>query len=122
MTENTSETPWTWCDFEREAQAVLEPFEPESVGLMIDCRLGLDETPAAETPVWPEEPPYTRWVACYAVKGDSEGWYVHVDLIRGEPDGATGGRFLMILAKFWRRDDALKAVEALTRIVWTHQW
>jgi hypothetical protein len=47
---------------------------------------------------------------------------VHVDLIRSEPDGAAGGRFLMILAKFWRREDALKAVEALTRIVWAHQW
>lgn len=113
MTENTSETPWTWRDFEREAEAALEPFDPDYAHLSRDSDL-----PPPDSPVWPEEPPYTRWIACYAVKGNSEGWYVHVDLIRS----ATGDRFLMILAKFWSQDHALKAVEALTRIVWAHQW
>lgn len=28
---------------------------------------------------WPEN---VRWVACYAVTGGSEGWYIHIDLIR----------------------------------------
>ena len=119
MTENTPATPWTWRDFEREAETALEPFDPDYAHLSRDWDSDL---PPPDSPVWPEKPPYTRWIACYAVKGDSEGWYVHVDLIRSEPDGATGGRFLMILAKFWRRDDALKAAEALTRIVWAHEW
>ena len=34
---------------------------------------------------WPEK---FRWVACYVVTGDSEGHYIHVDLI----DGYHGGQ------------------------------
>jgi len=115
----TPETPWTWRDFERESQAALEPFEPDSVGLMTFCLQELDNAPSDDSPVWPDAPPHTHWIACYAVKGSSEGWYVHVDLIRSDD---LDRRILVLLAKFWRLEHALKAVEALTRIVWAHQW
>jgi len=31
------------------------------------------------TSIWPTD---THWIACYAVTGNSEGHYIHVDLIR----------------------------------------
>lgn len=41
--------------------------------------------------LWPEY----RWLACYAVRGGSEGYYVHVDAI----DSKTGSRQLILLGK-----------------------
>jgi hypothetical protein len=108
-------TPWTWKEFEAEAQTALEPFEPDY------CHLSSfrENAPADDAPVWPDKPPYTRWVAIYAVSGDSEGWYVHIDRI---PADATNVRQGMLLAKFWSEEHALKAVETLTRLLWAHDW
>lgn len=116
--KTTSATPWTWRDFEREAQAALGPFEPEYVLLAKYSAPPYGDAPPFNTPVWPDEPPYTRWIACYAVPGGSEGWHVYVDLIRGD---RLDRRLLMLSAKFWRLDDALKAAEVLTRIIWAER-
>ena len=117
--KTTPATPWTWRDFEREAQAALEPFAPEYVLLAKYSAPPHGDAPAFDTPVWPEKPPFTRWIACYAMPGASEGWHVYVDLIREDcPDR----RLLMLSAKFCDPNDALKAAEVLTRRVWTQQW
>lgn len=110
----TTQAPWTWFDFEREAQTAVEPFNPESVSLS-QC----SGCPPGDTPVWPDKPPYTRWIACYAVRGASEGWYVHVDLIPVENPECRC--LMMLLAKFWSQDEALKAVKALTRLITAHE-
>ena len=114
MTDQATATPWTWRDFEREARTALEPFAPAYVCLNNDPKL-----PSPDSPVWPDEPPYTSWIACYAVPGASEGWHVYVDLMR---EGCLDRRLLMLSAKFCDPDDALKAAEALTRRVWTQEW
>ena len=44
--------------------------------------------------------PRWRWLACYAVTGDSEGWYVHVDVISGD------SRKLLFLCKTFADMDA----------------
>ena len=115
MTDQATATPWTWRDFEREARTALEPFAPEYVLLAQYSAPPYGEAPSFDPPVWPEEPPLTQWLACYAVPGGSEGWHVYVDLIR---EDRLDHRLLMLSVKFWQLDDTLRAVDALTRLIW----
>jgi hypothetical protein len=48
---------------------------------------------------WPEG----RWIACYAVRGGSEGWYVHIDVITQDRERLPIG-----LAKCWSKELAWK--------------
>jgi hypothetical protein len=62
--------------------------------------------------IWPKG----RWIACYAVRGNSEGWYVHIAVI----DHEGKGHDLLALAKCWSPELALtianKAAELLDAI------
>lgn len=60
-------------------------------------------------PVWDD---HCNRVACYAVRGGSEGWYVHVERQVGSD------RLLIILAKFWCLNRALEFVTWATRKVY----
>lgn len=78
---------------------------------------------------WYETPDYrnlpifdnnAHWISAYAVRGGSEGWYVHIDKI------VVAGRFsgtktceTMLLAKFWSLDRALECVNAATRLIYS---
>lgn len=46
---------------------------PDEYGMNLDT----DMTP--DTPC-----PEHRWIACFAVEGGSEGWYIHVDALTGD--------------------------------------
>ena len=73
---------------------------------------GTDSCEPSETP-WPR----SRWVAVYAVPGNSEGHYIHVDAIgRGASADAEFDRKLVILGKtFCGLDAALAVVAVLTK-------
>lgn len=59
----------------------------------------------------------TRWIACYVVEGDSEGWYMHISAIVRD-DGNKGYREeLVILGKFWDYGNAEKCQQLAQRIV-----
>lgn len=54
-----------------------------------------------------------RWIACYAVTGNSEGHYVHVDLI-----GSEGQRRLVFLCKtFEGMDHAYKIAQRCAELL-----
>lgn len=62
-------------------------------------------------PLWERE---TKWIACYWVEGDSEGYYVHIDKLSADPS-ARGSDFhylsqRMILGKFWYWERAAQCV------------
>lgn len=50
-----------------------------------------------EQVAWPEK---WRWIACYAVRGDSEGYYIHVDVIFSDGTrDSNGTREMLFLGK-----------------------
>ena len=60
-------------------------------------------------------PPRTRWIACYAVEGDSEGHYIHVDAIVQHPSfekGVPHESYPLFLGKtFGGREDAYRTAQ-----------
>lgn len=59
--------------------------------------------------------PKWNWVACYAVKGASEGYYIHLDVITAD----TGILVPLFTGKtFGGMDFALKVSNALTKVFW----
>ena len=103
---------WTWGDVEREAERDLADLCPEYIHL--------DSQTDRDSPVWPEVSPFPRWIACFAVRGGSEGWYTHIDAIH---DDKT--RYVIqtkMLCKFWSQDEALQAVEILSRKILAHEY
>jgi hypothetical protein len=57
-----------------------------------------------------------RWIACYAVKGGSEGYWVHIDLIMADGDIRQN----IGLTKVWSWTAALALSNAATRILHDH--
>lgn len=64
-------------------------------------------------PLWPDTCG-TRWVTCFAVKGGSEGWYVHVERIDRNHVSTN-----IALGKFWNPDSAVLAVSLISRLLLT---
>lgn len=56
-----------------------------------------------------------RWIACYWVIGDSEGYYAHIDRIC--QSNGSESRELVILAKFWDADRAEAFTARAQRLV-----
>lgn len=57
--------------------------------------------------VWPGD---WRWVSCFPVRGTSEGYYIHIEIIHQDPaDRPTSDyrRRLIGMAKCWRWETAL---------------
>jgi hypothetical protein len=50
------------------------------------------------------------WIACYAVRGNSEGYYVHIELICWKTHKVTTLSYM----KVWSWDDALNLARACT--------
>jgi hypothetical protein len=63
---------------------------------------------------WPK---HYRWIACYAVRGDSEGYYVHVDALvvppTHSPLGTPWERRMLLLGKTFGGQEAAFRVAAL---------
>lgn len=55
-------------------------------------------------------------IAVYWVKGDSEGWYVHID----EVYSRCSTRKLILLGKFWDTDRAAAACRDVTEFIYNH--
>ena len=53
-----------------------------------------------------------KWIACYAVKGGSEGYWVHIDLIHRDDQ-----RQNIAMTKVWSWKTALALCNAATRIL-----
>lgn len=70
---------------------------------------GLDQYENEATVMWM----YPRWIACYAVNGDSEGHYIHVDAIKGE------SRQLLFLGKTFRGMEHAQLIASLLA-KWLH--
>ena len=58
-------------------------------------------------------PKSRTWIACYAVKGGSEGYWVHIDLILRDDDRRQN----VAMSKVWSWDAALALSNAATRIL-----
>lgn len=56
--------------------------------------------------------PKAHWIACYAVTGGSEGYYVHVDAIAGEKE-----REMIFLGKFWTFEEATEFAGLLSQLL-----
>jgi hypothetical protein len=66
---------------------------------------------SAELPVFPRG----RWVAVFAVRGASEGYYIHVDVVQVSTDSGLAFRMVpAFLGKTFDAEHAKKAVAALT--------
>lgn len=52
------------------------------------------------------------WIACYPVRGNSEGYYVHIDVIHGNDQ-----RTLIALTKVWDWDKACQLANGAARIL-----
>ena len=57
--------------------------------------------------------PFEARIACFAIPGDSEGYYIHV-----ECPGKEGRRRSLLLGKCWTWDDALELSNVLTRMIY----
>lgn len=67
---------------------------------------------------WPGVQGPAAWIACYAVEGDNEGWYVHVDALwRATHRDDPGRRVLLALGKEWSADRALAVANACARLL-----
>lgn len=74
---------------------------------------------------WPTEGRWERddlglaaWIACFAVRGGSEGFYVHVEAIfRPAGRDMAGRRVLLALGKEWSADRALEVANACARLL-----
>ena len=53
------------------------------------------------------------WIACYAVKGGSEGYWVHIDLILRDDDRRQN----IAMSKVWSWEAAFNLANAATRIL-----
>lgn len=77
-------TTETLSDFARQVAARMCAEKDENGERLCDegfsCERGLPTR-------WPDG---YRWVACYWVTGDSEGWYVHLDIVRGYRQSEDG--------------------------------
>jgi hypothetical protein len=58
-----------------------------------------------------------RWLACYPVRGGSEGWYVHLAAIAGPHDRPPTRRshLLLAVAKTWTAESAWEIARAAAR-------
>jgi hypothetical protein len=61
--------------------------------------------------------PSYRWVACYAVTGGSEGYYVHLDLITDDGSPALKLGRVFTIKTFSGMDTALEIAAALTYVL-----
>jgi hypothetical protein len=52
------------------------------------------------------------WLACYPVRGNSEGYYVHIDMIH-----TSGQRTLIGLTKVWNWEKACRLANGAARIL-----
>ena len=68
-----------------------------------------DAVTERSNPPWPFE----DRIACFAIPGASEGYYVHV-----EGPGKEGRRRNLLLGKCWSWDDALELSNVLTRLIY----
>lgn len=98
---------WTWRDLHRLVKRRFEILGADYVNLDDFGPEGIDP----DTRVWTDD---VHWIACYVVRGGSEGWYVHVDVI--PHDRQTRKPYM--LAKFWSLNEALRASEILTRLTY----
>lgn len=105
-----------WDDQPRSYADVIRELNVRLKDLIAD--IGEDFSCAA----WGKEkeamPKSWRWISCYAVRGGSEGYYVHVDLIFSPEGSEQDGRRQMIgLCKCWSWDDAFRMANAATRVL-----
>ena len=66
------------------------------------------------TAAWPSD---ARWIACYAVAGENEGHYVHIDAIRTSERGAATVQQLLIIKVLTGRECALAVAAVCTRVL-----
>ena len=78
-----------------------------------------DEGVGVATWAWPENnatwPDGWRWIACYYVTGDSEGHYVHVDVVLADP--AHTHRTAFLLKTFRGAEHAAKLAAECARLL-----
>jgi hypothetical protein len=76
-----------------------------------------DDKNADQQPIWDT---YVRYIACFWVVGNSEGYYVHIDRVLAK-DIYKGVRELvpqtMILGKFWQWERAQECANFAQRLV-----
>lgn len=96
--------------------------EPETWADVMDFirahRLDMDEyfhidggDTNANNPVWMDG---VRWIACFAVRGTNEGWYVHVEQI------GTNERVKRMVGKFWTSQAAYRAARLIADYIYSN--
>ncbi len=65
-----------------------------------------------EHPILGAMPERWQWIACYPVKGSSEGYYIHIDILFH-----NGTRTMFGLAKVWDWESACLRANAAAKIL-----
>jgi hypothetical protein len=106
--------PETWGDLLKTLTAAGfaedEYLSSQAIGL------GLSRQEWEAKPIWSDG---TRWIACYWVRGGSEGYYVHIDELTAGNDPSTRDYTTknQILGKFWDWERAQECANYAQRLI-----